>query len=399
MNYSKPPIDIGQQIVLLKKRGLSFEDEEKAEHYLSNISFYRLRAYTYPFQNTCRPNKMYGILSCITYILQIISPIYATQGKSFDEIIIDVLNKILLWEGGELTINAIGYIVCFEILGKGKHGIIYCQETILKKLLNITNANQYLVIKKQLAEEAFFQGSLTNVINTRNSNIAKIYFDYLFYDATPILDKYAFYYDIIREASFSKNISAKDVLGIIPQYFFEKDRELAIQLVKDAISYGFFWNTYYEYIDEEINAKNIGSYNFEEYSARWLYEKAFKINSRDPMLYTRWAEFELNQSDIGDIRLEYTPRWIFYMGMKIAPFVNLFVKWANAEIRVKNLGKNVDTDYSARWICKQGMDLKPSKDIFVTWANIEVNARNIGMDINDEYSARWICDYGINKNP
>jgi abortive infection bacteriophage resistance protein len=55
MNYSKPPIDITAQIAALKQRGLTFTDEGKAAHYLSNISYYRLRAYTYPFQDNTNP--------------------------------------------------------------------------------------------------------------------------------------------------------------------------------------------------------------------------------------------------------------------------------------------------------------------------------------------------------
>jgi len=51
MNFNKPPISIAQQINLLKQRGLIFNDEIRAAHYLSNISYYRLRAYTYPFQD------------------------------------------------------------------------------------------------------------------------------------------------------------------------------------------------------------------------------------------------------------------------------------------------------------------------------------------------------------
>ena len=51
MKYSKLPVPILEQIEMLKSRGLLFNDESKAAHYLSNISYYRLRAYTYPFQN------------------------------------------------------------------------------------------------------------------------------------------------------------------------------------------------------------------------------------------------------------------------------------------------------------------------------------------------------------
>lgn len=51
MQYIKDPLTIEDQIEKLKSRGLKFEDEKKAAHYLSNISYYRLRAYTYPFQD------------------------------------------------------------------------------------------------------------------------------------------------------------------------------------------------------------------------------------------------------------------------------------------------------------------------------------------------------------
>lgn len=56
MNYTKPPLSIVEQIQRLKSRGLTFGDENKAAHYLSNISYYRLRAYTYPFQDNADPN-------------------------------------------------------------------------------------------------------------------------------------------------------------------------------------------------------------------------------------------------------------------------------------------------------------------------------------------------------
>lgn len=51
MKYKKTAISISEQIERLKHRGLNIEDEDKASHYLGNISYYRLRAYTYPFQN------------------------------------------------------------------------------------------------------------------------------------------------------------------------------------------------------------------------------------------------------------------------------------------------------------------------------------------------------------
>jgi abortive infection bacteriophage resistance protein len=59
MKYSKPPLSITAQIAKLKQRGLKFGNEQKAAHYLSNISYYRLRAYTYPFQDNSDPNHSF----------------------------------------------------------------------------------------------------------------------------------------------------------------------------------------------------------------------------------------------------------------------------------------------------------------------------------------------------
>ncbi len=54
--YNKPPLTRKEQIDILKTRGLKINNELRAENYLTNISFYRLRAYTYPFQDNENPN-------------------------------------------------------------------------------------------------------------------------------------------------------------------------------------------------------------------------------------------------------------------------------------------------------------------------------------------------------
>lgn len=46
--YPKHLISFSDQIALLKQRGLSFTDEDKASHLLQNISYYRLSGYWYP---------------------------------------------------------------------------------------------------------------------------------------------------------------------------------------------------------------------------------------------------------------------------------------------------------------------------------------------------------------
>lgn len=51
MEYSKKPLSLLDQIDKLTSRGLIIDNRELTNRYLSNISYYRLRAYTYPFQN------------------------------------------------------------------------------------------------------------------------------------------------------------------------------------------------------------------------------------------------------------------------------------------------------------------------------------------------------------
>src|SRR5690554_5939805 len=57
MKYKKPALPVPEQISKLKERGLIIPDDTLAERYLSNISYYRLRAYTYPYQNNLKENQ------------------------------------------------------------------------------------------------------------------------------------------------------------------------------------------------------------------------------------------------------------------------------------------------------------------------------------------------------
>lgn len=50
-DYNKRPLSLAEQVARLKRRGLIFDNETEASEYLFNISYYRLRAYTYPFQD------------------------------------------------------------------------------------------------------------------------------------------------------------------------------------------------------------------------------------------------------------------------------------------------------------------------------------------------------------
>jgi abortive infection bacteriophage resistance protein len=50
MLYSKPALTYEQQVELLKSRGLSFDNEADARHWLTRIGYYRLSAYLIPFK-------------------------------------------------------------------------------------------------------------------------------------------------------------------------------------------------------------------------------------------------------------------------------------------------------------------------------------------------------------
>jgi abortive infection bacteriophage resistance protein len=56
MQYSKPTLSIAEQVSRLSERGLEIVDVPFAENTLKFISYYRLRAYTYPFQDNVNPN-------------------------------------------------------------------------------------------------------------------------------------------------------------------------------------------------------------------------------------------------------------------------------------------------------------------------------------------------------
>ena len=49
--YTKPATTLEEQLDLLVSRGLVVEDRPSAIHWLSQVSYYRLRGYTFPFQN------------------------------------------------------------------------------------------------------------------------------------------------------------------------------------------------------------------------------------------------------------------------------------------------------------------------------------------------------------
>jgi abortive infection bacteriophage resistance protein len=65
VNYSKPAIKIADQIAQLRRRGMIILPEDRAEHYLAQISYYRLAGYWWTMQSsttahTFRPGSRFA---------------------------------------------------------------------------------------------------------------------------------------------------------------------------------------------------------------------------------------------------------------------------------------------------------------------------------------------------
>ena len=89
MKYLKLPISIESQIELLKFRGLVFESEIYAKEILSNISYYRLRAYTFAFQDNNVDNHPFNVEVTFEEIIKL----YEFDSK-LRQIIFEAIEKI-----------------------------------------------------------------------------------------------------------------------------------------------------------------------------------------------------------------------------------------------------------------------------------------------------------------
>ena len=66
--YNKPPLTLDQQAELLLNRGLQGVSKEELIAELSRIGYYRLRGYTYPYQNNSLDNSPFLPNACWAYI-------------------------------------------------------------------------------------------------------------------------------------------------------------------------------------------------------------------------------------------------------------------------------------------------------------------------------------------
>lgn len=71
MKYDKPALSIDDQLSKLTKRGLGIPEPSVARRFLSNISYYRLRAYTYPYQDNNKPDQPFVLATSIDDIMKL----------------------------------------------------------------------------------------------------------------------------------------------------------------------------------------------------------------------------------------------------------------------------------------------------------------------------------------
>lgn len=70
-HFDKPAQSIDQHLDTLRQRGLAIPDEARARHYLGNISYYRLSAYTRPFYQPAQPDHTFLEGTCFDDVLHL----------------------------------------------------------------------------------------------------------------------------------------------------------------------------------------------------------------------------------------------------------------------------------------------------------------------------------------
>ena len=88
MKYSKTPLNSVQHIELLKSRGLTIVDEERARKYLNNVGYFRLTGYMYHLQSKDGSHNFYDNVTFNDIIL------YYQFDKKLRTLVIEYLERI-----------------------------------------------------------------------------------------------------------------------------------------------------------------------------------------------------------------------------------------------------------------------------------------------------------------
>ena len=136
MRYSKKPISISDQVTWLKDKGLSFSDEKFAEQTLSRISYYRLRAYTYPFQDNRNPKHPFVVQISFEEIIDL-----CKFDRELRVLLFDAIEKIYLFVEKKIVLaseaneNSTIYIVPSFFVGLPTYNLANCRRYIQDKLI------------------------------------------------------------------------------------------------------------------------------------------------------------------------------------------------------------------------------------------------------------------------
>ena len=122
MKYTKQPLSIQQQIEKLKFRGLIIDDENIAANYLLNISYYRLRAYTYPFQDNYNEDEDHHFIKDDIHFSDIIDLYY-----------FDCKLRMLIFNAIEKIEVAIRTKIVYEYALESENSHWFLSETLYRK--------------------------------------------------------------------------------------------------------------------------------------------------------------------------------------------------------------------------------------------------------------------------
>ncbi|MBP3569680.1 MAG: hypothetical protein J6K04_11010 [Lachnospiraceae bacterium] len=153
------------------------------------------------------------------------------------------------------------------------------------------------------------------------------------------------------------------------------------------------WNLWIDIYEENLR-NNSESVN----KIREIYKLGLNTFANNAHWWISWASFEERHGNLGDIKAEYSARWLLREGCNcVQDNPHLWIKWAELETECENLG-DIETKYSARWIAKEGGSKVKSTHLLIKRAELEESVGNIG-EISLGNTARGILYNGITEFP
>ncbi|MBF0603993.1 MAG: hypothetical protein HQL07_09895 [Nitrospirae bacterium] len=133
--------------------------------------------------------------------------------------------------------------------------------------------------------------------------------------------------------------------------------------------------------------------------ARRLFSLVPEYGASNPYLWQIWARFEWSQGNVGSLEKEYTARWLFSRAVAANPKdAASWQAWALLEAEKKNIG-SVYEENTARWLFSRAVAANP-KDVasWQAWALLEAEKKNFGS-VDEENTARWLFSRALAVEP